>query len=416
MRLYLRLFKESIVFALQALVVNKLRTFLSLLGVTIGIFAIVSVFTLVDSMERSIRGSIETLGDNVIFIQKWPWSFGEGDYPWWKYMLRPEVHPDELEEIKQRSELSSAAAFMIEFRRTLKFDNSSVEQSKVVAGSGDASKVRTFEINQGRYFTEAEFKNGKPVCVIGARTAYDLFGGRNPVGKSIKIDGARATIIGVFEYEGESLINASVDQETHIPLEFARTFVKLDDSRLNPRIMVKAQEGVPNQALIDELTGIMRSVRRLKPKQEGNFALNEISILSEGLQGFFSQISLIGLIIGGFSILVGGFSIANIMFVSVKERTNIIGIEKSLGAKNSFILFQFLSEAILLTTLGGLIGMFLVFLIALGVSSFTEFTLVLSTQNIVTGIAISIGIGLVSGLLPALSAARLNPVDAIRAK
>jgi putative ABC transport system permease protein len=414
--MYFRLFVESIVFGFQALVVNKLRTFLSLLGVTIGIFAIVSVFTLVDSMERSIRGSIETLGDNVIFVQKWPWSFGDKEYAWWKYMMRPEVHPDELDEIKERSELSTAAAFILEFRRTLKFENSSIEESKIVAASEDAPNVRNFEIGLGRYFSDAEFKSGKPVCVIGARTAYDLFGMRNPVGKSIKVDGAKVTVIGVFEFEGQSLIGSSVDQETHIPLDFAKTFVKLDNRRLNPRIMVKARDDVPNQALIDELTGIMRSVRSLKPKQEQNFALNEISILSEGLTGFFDQISIIGMIIGGFSILVGGFSIANIMFVSVKERTNIIGIQKSLGAKNSFILFEFLSEAVMLTTIGGLIGMFLVFLISVGVSSFSEFTITLSPKNIITGIGISISIGLVSGLLPALSAAKLNPVDAIRAK
>lgn len=415
MRMYIRLFVESVVFGFQALVVNKLRTFLSLLGVTIGIFAIVSVFTLVDSMERSIRGSIETLGDNVIFIQKWPWSFGDKEYAWWKYMMRPEVSPDELDEIKERSELSTAATFILEFRRTLKFENSSIEESKVVASSADAPEVRNFEIGLGRYFSESEFKSGRAVCLVGARTAYDLFGVRNPVGKTIKIGGAKTTIIGVFEFEGQSLIGSSVDQETHIPLEFARTFVKLDNRRLNPRIMVKARDGVPNQALKDELTGIMRSARRLKPKQEQNFALNEISILSEGLTGFFDQISIIGMIIGGFSILVGGFSIANIMFVSVKERTNIIGIQKALGAKNAFILFEFLAEAVMLTTLGGLIGMFLVFLIAQGVSSFTEFTLVLSAQNIATGIGISVSIGLISGLLPALSASRLNPVDAIRA-
>jgi len=243
------LFKESALFALKALAVNKTRTFLSLLGVTIGIFAIITVFTLVDSMEKSIKGSIETLGNNVIFIQKWPWSFGDENYAWWEYLLRPEVQPDELEIIKERSELSSAAAFMIEFRRTLKFENNSVESSKIVAGSEDVSKVRNFGIAAGRYFTEAEFANGKPVCVLGARTAYDLFGAINPVGKTIQIDGRKALIIGVFEFEGESLINASIDNETHVTLNFARSLVNLNDRRLGPRIMVKAKEGVPNEAL-----------------------------------------------------------------------------------------------------------------------------------------------------------------------
>tara|TARA_Y100000782_G_C10189046_1_gene269151 strand:- start:12406 stop:13656 length:1251 start_codon:yes stop_codon:yes gene_type:complete len=416
MRLYFRLFGESVVFAVQALTTNRLRTFLSLLGVTIGIFAIISVFTLVDSMERSIRGSIEQLGNNVVFVQKWPWSFEGSEYPWWRYINRPHVKLRELKDVEERSELAEACAYMIEFRRTLEFKNSRVESAKIIAGSKAIAKVRNFKIAKGRYFSESDFKSGRAVCVLGDRTAYDLFGSFNPIGKSIQLSGRKVVVIGVFEREGESMINASVDRETHLTLGFAASMVDPEDARLDPRIMVRAKDGISNDALIDELTGVMRSVRRLNPLQEQNFALNEVSILSEGLDGFFKQLSLIGLIIGGFSILVGGFSIANIMYVSVKERTNIIGIEKSLGAKNSFILFQFLTEAVMLTTIGGSIGLIILFITSLVASGLTDFEIVLTLQNVLIGIGISVSIGLFSGLLPALTASRLDPVEAMRAK
>ena len=414
MKLYVRLLKEGFAFAFQALIVNKLRTFLSLLGVTIGIFAIVSVFTLVDSLERNIRGSIETLGTNIVFVQKWPWSFG-GNYAWWEYMMRPEVKQEELKKVQERTTLASHAAYVIEFRRTLKQGNSSIENQKLVAASKDYRHLRNFSLWKGRYFTDEEFRSGAPFCVIGARTAYDLFGIANPIGKRVKLGGKKATVIGVFEYEGESLINVSVDQETHIPIQFAKKLVNINDRRLGPRLMVKAKAGVPNEALIDELTGIMRSIRSLKPKQETNFALNEISILSEGFEGFFGFISLIGSVIGGFSILVGGFSIANIMYVSVKERTGIIGIQKSLGAKNAFILFQFLTESVVLTLLGGVFGLVLIFIITFGISSFTDYEITMSLKNVLTGVGLSIGIGLIAGLLPARTASRLDPVEAMRA-
>ena len=405
--------KESMIFAIRALVVNKLRTLLSLTGVTIGIFSIISVFTLVDSLENEIRSSIEELGDNVVYIQKWPWAFG-GDYPWWDYVNRPEVTLKEQEDLANRSELASASGFLVDFRKVVKYGTNSIEDQQIQAITPDYNKVRTMEIASGRYFTLQEFRSGRPVCMIGDYVAYVLFGNINPVGKEVKIDGRPTTVVGVFDKEGESMIGMSLDETVLIPVNYAKSMVDLRNRWLSPNIYVKAKEGVSLTELKDELTIIMRSLRRLTPKQEANFALNEVSILSRGFDEFFGFINLVGLVIGGFSILVGGFGIANIMFVSVKERTNIIGIQKALGAKRMFILSQFLAEAVLLCLIGGGVGLFVIFLAGLGLTYFTEFAVMLSAKNIILGFGISATIGLISGFVPALSASKLDPVEAIR--
>lgn len=413
MKIYLKLFTESISFALNALATNKLRTLLSLLGITIGIFSIISVFTLVDSLELKIRSSVEDLGDNVIFVQKWPWAFG-GDYEWWDFMSRPYPSPEEREAIETNGTVSAGSSYTCNFMRTVKFKGNSVEQAIIVAVSQGYDVVRNFEIENGRYFTQKEMIGSQSVCVIGDQMAFDLFGYTNPVGKTIKIGGRKVRVIGVFKREGESMIGFSLDPYIVLPLNYAKTMVDVRSRFVDPTIYVKAKDNVDNAELKDELTGIMRAQRRLKPRQKSNFALNEISIISEGLSSFFGFIHGLGWIIGGFSILVGGFSIANIMFVSVKERTRLIGIQKALGAKNGFILFQFLSESVILSLIGGIIGLSLIALLALMANLFTEYELAITWNNIGLGISISVVIGIVSGIIPAWGAAKKDPVEAIR--
>lgn len=409
----IRKFQESILFAIQALVVNRLRTFLSLMGVTIGIFSIISVFTLVDSLENEIRSSIQELGDNVVYIQKWPWEFGN-EYRWWDYVNRPQPSLQEYLEVDERSELASAVGYSVSFRNTVKHGENSIERQSFQAITAGYDQVRSFSLQNGRYFSNQELNSGRAVCVIGDYVAYVLFGNRNPVGKTIKIGGRKTMVVGVLEKEGESMFGESVDEIILVPVNYARVMIDLRSRYISPQLFVKAKDGVSIAALKDELTVIMRSLRRLKPKSDSNFALNEMSILSRGFDEFFSFLNMVGLIIGGFSILVGGFGIANIMFVSVKERTNIIGIQKALGAKRFFILTQFLAEAVMLCLIGGGVGLFLIFLIGLASSSLMDFQLALSAENMMLGFGISATIGLISGFVPALSASRLDPVEAMR--
>lgn len=405
---------ESFRFAYHALVNNKLRTFLSLLGITIGIFAIISVFTVVDSLETNVRSSVASLGSNVVFVQKWPWSFGE-EYPWWKYMNRPTSQLEEVAEIQHRSDMAEAVCYIVVVNKTVKFRNNSIENANITGVSQDYNRVKSFELSEGRYFTEAESNSGKPYAIIGVTIANNLFGESNSIGKQLKLFGRDVTVIGVFEKEGDSMMGNSNDNVIMLPIRYLRNFVDLRSDRVDPFIMVKAKDGLGVDELKFELTGIMRSIRKLKPLADDDFALNEISLLSSGFDSIFAVIGLAGWIIGGFSILVGGFGIANIMFVSVKERTNQIGIQKSLGAKNYFILIQFLIESILLCIIGGAIGLLLIFGGTLLVNHFTEMEIRLSNSNILLGITISVLIGLISGFIPSYTASKLDPVEAMRA-
>lgn len=415
MRLYLILLKESLIFAVNALVVNRLRTFLSLLGVTIGIFAIISVFTMVDSMEYQVKNSIASLGDDVVFVQKWPWEFGS-DYEWWKFMNRPQPSIRETDYLKKRSQLAQVVCFTAAKGGIVAYKKTTIENVSFVGTSHEYYKVRDFDLVLGRYFSENESQGGQPICILGYDIAVLLFEGRDPIGKRIKIDGKQpATVIGVFEKEGESAVGNTHDNQIVMPVKYFRNMVDIRTTQLNQTIMVKAKENIPNQQLKDELKGILRAERRLKPVAEDNFALNESSLLQKGFEGLMSIIRLAGIIIGLFSILVGGFGIANIMFVSVKERTKLIGIQKSLGAKNFFILFQFLSEAIILCLIGGAVGLVMVFLGTKAISSIFEIDIFLSLGNIVFAVVLSSVIGLLAGILPAYSAAKLSPVEAMRA-
>jgi putative ABC transport system permease protein len=407
------LFTESIVFAWHALWANKLRTSLSLLGITIGIFAIISVFTVVDSLEQNIRKSVASLGENVIFVQKWPWEFG-GDYPWWKYINRPVPKVDELREIIKRSHVAESAAFVASTSKNVKYKNNHVENADIKCVSHLYYQVKSFQITDGRYFTEQESNGGRSKAIIGNTIATSLFGNSYAVGKSIKLMGKSVEVIGVFEKEGSNIMGSSLDNTVLIPVNFARSILDLENERLDPTIYLKAKKGLSNVELIDETAGIMRGIRKLKPNADDDFALNETSMLSKGFDGIFLVIGLAGWVIGGFSIIVGGFGIANIMFVSVKERTNLIGIQKSLGAKNSFILLQFLIEAVVLSLLGGIIGLLLVYAGVSIVNYAADFDISIGRSNIILALTISILIGLISGFIPSYTASQLDPVEAMR--
>ncbi len=415
--LFFRLFRESFLFAAQALRVNKLRTFLSLLGITIGIFAIISVFTVTDSLERKIRKDVESLGNNVIYIQKWPWVPDDnGEYPWWKYLNRPLPGIKEMTELGKRSSTTEVMAYVGTISgQTIKYNSSSIENSQIICASHEYDLVKSFDLDGGRYFTESESNSGTPVALVGAEINEAFFPALNGLGKELTIRGYKLKIIGTLKREGSSLVDNSSDNCVIIPLNFARSLVNVRSNDIDPFIVVKAKEGIAMTEMKDELRGSMRSIRKLSPRESDDFALNETSLLSNGLDDLFRTLGLAGWIIGGFSILVGGFGIANIMFVSVKERTPIIGIQKSLGSKNYFILLQFLVEAIVLCIIGGCFGLLLVLFLSLAASNLTGFDLALTAGNITMGIVISASIGVISGYVPALQASQMNPVDAIRA-
>jgi putative ABC transport system permease protein len=410
----LRLTFESLRFAFNSLVVNQLRTLLSLLGITIGIFCIISVFTVIDSLERAIRQNMAKLGSNVIYIQKWPWTPppGESEYPWWKYLNRPVPKLGEAREILQRSNLAQYSVYNYGFNRTVQAGSNKAENVTVLGSSAGLIDAWDLKVQYGRPLSDEEFNSAPGFAMIGSELGSQLFRGISPVGKSLKVQGNNLKVIGVFEKMGEDMFGTSMDNRILIPVKVASKMVDPRED-LNQSIIVKGKTNVPAQRLMDELEGLMRSIRRIKPFEENDFALNEVSLIANQLDNMFRIINFAGWIIGGFSILVGGFGIANIMFVSVRERTKIIGLQKAMGAKNRFILLEFLFEASVLSLIGGAVGLVIIYIATFVVSKVFDFNLILTIGNIILGLVVSIVIGLIAGVMPARTAARLDPVTAM---
>jgi putative ABC transport system permease protein len=410
------LWLESIQFAFGALRSNLLRTLLSLLGVTVGIFAIISVFTLVDSLELNIRQSMSFFGDKVLYVQKWPWIF-ENSYPWYRYVNRPVASPNDFRFLEKNLQNAEAVAlYASKGDRTIKHGNNAIDGINVMGITYNFNLINDIRLAQGRYFIPKEAEMNSNSAIIGDEMAKSLFPNQNPIGKTISLKGRKLVVLGVLQRQGANLIGMpSNDVTCYIPYKTFTEFYKIKNGWVEPVIAVKGYNSDKKlMNLENEIRILMRNRRGLKAFQEDNFAINRPELIAKAITNIFDVVSLAGAIIGSFSILVGGFGIANIMFVSVKERTNQIGIQKSLGARNSFILNQFLAEAVFLSLIGGLCGLFLVSL--LGFVPSETFEIVITAQNVLKGIALSVGIGLIAGIAPALSAARMNPVEAIRSK
>lgn len=417
MGIILRIIYESIVQALGQLNANRLRSFLSLLGITIGIFCIIGVFSAVDSLEDNVKGSLAKLGDDVIYIQKISWS--ENPDNWFKYLRRPNVDYEDYEVIKEKVNSAQLVTFYVGIgQKTVKYQKTSADRAYMLGVTSEFSEMFKLNYEQGRFFSPNEYYYGANKCVLGFKVAEAVFGSLDPVGKSIKINGRKYEVIGVIEKSGESIINVmNFDEVILVSYELARKIANLKSNSLfgDVSICVKAAPGVSVPQMKDEVTGKLRAHRRLKPKQDDNFSLNQLSIITNFLSGFFNVLNILGIFIGGFAILVGMFSVANIMFVSVKERTRLIGIKKALGAKRYVILLEFLIESVVLCILGGIAGLLLVMAMMYGLSQMSDsFKLYLSVNNAILGITLSTVIGVLAGMIPAMQASRMDPVEAMR--
>jgi putative ABC transport system permease protein len=419
MQQFLRLTQEGAAQAWQQLNANRLRSFLSLLGVTIGIFCIIGVKSAVNSLEANIRNSMNKLGNDVVYVEKFSWSEDPGQN-YWKWMRRPNITYTEFEAVKERSKLSDKVGYW-QFLggKTVKWQSSSVENSYFLGLTEDCGDLFHLEFEEGgRFFSSVEYHSGTDVCVMGSEIAVGLFGENiNPLDREINVGGRKLRIIGVLKKSGKDLLKPfNFDQCVLVSYNLARRGFSVRKAGQFSRTSMSIQSlpGVSLEDLKDELTSIMRSERRLKPREESNFALNTLSILSSLFDGVFGVMNIAGVFIGGFALLVGMFSVANIMFVSVRERTNLIGIKMALGAKRWFILLEVLIEAVVLCLAGGLFGLLLIWLTTLGVSKAIDFELTLSASNIFVGLITSIIVGVLAGLIPARQASKMDPVEAIR--
>lgn len=415
MLIYLRVLKESFNFAISALKNNRLRTFLSLLGVTIGIFSIIAVLAAVDSLKKDITGSLSALDNSTVIVMRF--KFGPSDIPRWKREQFPDVTYEEYQYLKKSLPDAEAISFALGVPggAPLKYQDATSTGVDIGAVTHEYYDIEAFELEDGRFFNEPEAVSGSGVIVLGHEVAKTLFGDSNGIGKEIRIFGRRATVIGILKKQGQSLFTGSRDGQAFVPANFARRVYGTTKGTVFPQIVMKPKDGVDSDEFIAVLEQQLRNIRAIKPGEVNNFFVNEMQGLTNFIDNITGQLNIMGLIISGFSLLVGGFGIANIMFVSVKERTNLIGIQKSLGAKNKFILSQFLFEAIILSVIGGMVGLILVWLVSIIASQFTgDFEFVLSPLNILIGTIVSAVIGLISGIIPAISASRLDPVEAIR--
>jgi putative ABC transport system permease protein len=419
MKQILRILMEGAAQAWQQLAANKLRSFLSLLGVTIGIFCIIGVKSAVNSLEDNIRGSMAKLGNDVIYIEKFSWGEDPGSN-FWKWMRRPNFTFHEFEVLKEELELAEQVGYW-QFlgAKTAKWHSSSVENCYFIGLTEDCRDLFHLEFNgDGRFLSPVEYQSGADVCILGSVIAEGLFGeGIDPVGKDISVGGRKLRILGVLKPSGKDLLKPfNFDNCVLIGYNLARRGfgVRAKGEFSRTSICAKAKPGVEVDALKDEITGVLRGERRLRPREENNFALNTLSIISGLFDSLFGTMNVAGIFIGGFALLVGMFSVANIMFVSVRERTNLIGIKMALGAKRWFILLEILIEAVVLCLFGGLFGLLLIWLVTAGISAAIDFDIHLSMSNAFWGILVSVIVGVASGLIPAFMASNMDPVEAIR--
>jgi putative ABC transport system permease protein len=413
MLLYFRLLGESLQFALDALRNNKLRTLLSLLGVTIGIFSIIAVLAAVDSMDKKIKEDLSDMDMNTIYLMRF--SFGPSEVPRWKREQFPNVTYEEFETLKRSVNGVDKISFnMFTRNENIKFEDKTVNSIRVKPSTNEFFDIESFKIDSGRLFNESESNSGSAVIVIGSEVADGLFGSRNPLGKEIRLYGQKLTVIGVLKKQGQGIFGDSNDVAVFLPVNFLRRMYGDNNQTLTPAILIKPVKGIDIAEFKADVSQKLRTMRAIKPGEIDNFFMNVLSGFTDFIDNIIGQMNMIGWVISAFSLLVGGFGIANIMFVSVKERTNLIGIQKALGAKNRFILFQFLFEAVILSVIGGLIGMLLVWVIALVLSSALDFEFVLSASNMLLGTGLAAFIGLLSGIIPAITASKLDPVEAIR--
>lgn len=418
MLIFFKIFQEGIVLALQELWGNKLRTFLSLLGITIGIFCVISVVSVIDSFQAGLKSSFDKVGSNILHVTKESWDFQKISSDWWKYMKRPYPNYKEFSILKDRLQTADAVTIRAFVGgQKLQYKSNYLENALFLGTNYDFDRMFDIKIEYGRYFSPQEMAMGKNLILLGYTVAETMFiSPEYAIGKEIKHQGRKLTVIGVIEKEGESLIGDGFDNATVVPYSYFRKYFNINSKRLAQVISIRAKDGINLDDMREEIRGLMRGKRRLKPKEIDNFEINHLSLLTGMIDGVFIIVSLAGGLIGLFAILVGGFGIANIMFVSVKERTRFIGIKKSLGAKRIYILLEFLVESIILTCLGGLLGLGVVYLLlTIGNYFFIDkFELFMSTRNIIGGIGISVIIGLVAGFIPAFTASRMDPIEAMR--
>lgn len=413
----LKIISTGFVQAFQELKANKLRSALSLTGITIGIFCIIAVFTVLDSLKQNIKEEVSTLGSDVIYVGRWPWMDEGGEYKWWEYWRRPSMTMTELKAVQNNVQEAGIVTLQLSLNgKTVRYNDNEVSGFAACAVTEGFEQLQNIEVSEGRYLSAAEVEGGVPALVIGNELYESLFKGNvSPVGKVVSFLGKNYQVIGKLKKTGQNAAGFNFDNSIIVPYASITSSIDVTSLNYDPTLMIKAKPGAALSEMQYEVEGALRAVRKVRPGEANNFAVNQLSQITERMDTMFGMINAVGGVIGGISLIVGAFGIANIMFVTVKERTKYIGLKKAIGARSLYILLEFLIEAISLCIVGGLLGIILVWLIAALVSSGnSDMHFTLSLKNIVIGMLTSAVVGVIAGFIPAYKASRLDPVVAIR--
>jgi putative ABC transport system permease protein len=398
--------KEGLIISFRAIRANKMRSVLTTLGIVIGIVSVTLMATAIEGVNRAFAKSAAAFGTDVLYIQKFPWVSNED---WSTIRNRRNLELPYAAKLERQSRLADAVAPVVSTRRRAKQADNTMEDAIISGTTHDYINAAGITLADGRFFTAEESGGGRPVAVIGASVAENLFPKEDPIGKVIKVGGFPYMVVGVCEKQGGLFGTFTSDTRIFVPLA---SFQSHFGSRRDVTIQVRVADPKKMEDAKIELEGIMRKIRGLAPGKPDDFNINQQEILTQTFGGISLVIASIGLFITGLSLFVGGIGIMNIMFVSVTERTKEIGIRKAIGAKRRTILMQFLIEAAALCLLGGLIGLIVAFPLSLVVNQFLPTAMPLSVVGI--AILISLTVGVISGFLPAYRAAKMDPVEALR--
>ncbi len=403
---------EGIRIAGQAIWANKMRSTLTTLGVIIGIAAVTLMATVINGLDQEFEKALSQLGTDVLYVDRFPWGNG-ADREWWRLRNRPPIQPALAQTIEERSRFTEAVAPMVDTDRSVQYRGRDLE-AEIMGSPPQYGRIRGVELSQGRFYTQAEERGGRHVCVIGATIAEELFPAITPLGKEIKMGSVPCTVIGVQTKKGESMFGGPGSPDERILIPF-RTYDKAFGVSRQSGVTVMAKVGASSLMgrAEDELTGIVRTARGIPPGGENNFAINDQQQIMDSFASTRIAIYGVGLFLTGLALVVGGIGVMNIMFVSVRERTKEIGIRKAVGAKKRTILFQFLVEAVIVCLIGGVLGLGLSALGAMGVSAL-GLTASLPAQTVVLAFVICVGVGILFGIAPAWQAATADPIDALR--
>ncbi|MFT3933958.1 MAG: ABC transporter permease [Chitinophagaceae bacterium] len=410
---YLEIIWNSFKMALGEFRSNKLRTFLSLFGITVGIFCIIGVLATVDSLQRNVQNDLKSLGSKTIYVDKWDYS---GEIPWWKLINRPRPTYDEAKMLKLRSGLSKNVAFNINTTSKVEWEDEAVTGVNIYGITEDFPNIQKLDVEAGRFFQQSDYENASASVVIGYNIAEKLFSKpEKAVGQQVTIYDRKAVVIGLLKKKGQSMMGG-YDYDESVLLDYGFMRNLTNEKTADPVIILQGQDNVPMKMLRDDVQGAMRSIRKIRPTQADNFSMNDIESFGEMMAGIFSGINMGGWFIASLSLVVGMFGVANIMFVTVRERTSQIGLKKAIGAKRSSIITEFLLESAFLCLLGGAIGLLLVYILTKLISPAMGFPVTISFNIFALAVSICIITGILAGIIPAFIAARMDPVVAIRSK